>query len=182
MPPQTLQRVSAPRKFVRIALGRGSDGGFRESCFRPAIRERPLLPRKKATVYTFFVSKRRAKKELQTVQAFEKALGEEISLSSEFDLPMALISAYVEGGWVEDAVRQALNSLRTADLVAQPDLAELLIVLPNTPSGTARVVEERLDRAIPEATLGVEVYTRNDSAEDLLGRARAARKDSGTAP
>lgn len=93
-----------------------------------------------------------------------------------------LISAYAEGGWVEDAVRRALDSLRTADLVAQPDLAELLIVLPNTPSGTARVVEERLDRAVPEAILGITAYTRNDSAEDLLGRARAARKDSGTAP
>lgn len=122
------------------------------------------------------MGKKRARKELQSDEAFEKALREEIALSAEFDLPMTLISACVEGGWREDAVRRALDSLRAVDLVAQPDPDELLIVLPNTRAGIARVVEERLEKAVPEATLGVAPYARGNETGDLLEHARASRR------
>ncbi len=129
------------------------------------------------------MSKKRTRKELQTVEAFEKALEEEISVSAEFDLPMTLFHARVEGGWGEDAIRRALDSLRAVDLIALPDPVEILIVLPNTSAEVARVVEERLERAVPEATLGVAAYARGDDAGDLLERARTAlREDPGTAP
>jgi hypothetical protein len=119
---------------------------------------------------------KRARKELQTVEAFEKALREEISVSAEFDLPLSVLALIIKGGWEEGAVRQALDVLRTADLVAQPDSEELLVALPNTKAETALVVEERLRKAVPEATFGVAAYRRGDAAEDLLKRPRAAAR------
>ncbi len=122
------------------------------------------------------MSKKRTKKEIQSVQAFEKALGEEVSVSAEFELPLAVLVAGAKGEWEEDALRRALGTLRTADLVTKPDPSELLVALPNTGTAEARVVEERIREAVPEAALGVASYTRGDSAADLLKRARAARR------
>jgi PleD family two-component response regulator len=60
------------------------------------------------------------------------------------------------------------------DLVAQPAAEELLVALPNTGFADARVVEERLREAIPKATAGVARYRQDDTAQDLLERARKA--------
>lgn len=120
------------------------------------------------------MSKKRTKKELQTLEAFEKALREEVSISAEFDLPLAALALVVEGGWQEEDVRRALDALRAADLVAQPATEELLVALPNTRTADARVVEERLREAAPKVTVGVASYRRGDMAEDLLERVREA--------
>ncbi|MCA1716698.1 MAG: hypothetical protein LC781_07490 [Actinobacteria bacterium] len=120
------------------------------------------------------MGKKRPKKELQTLEAFEKALQEEVSVSAEFDLPLAALALIVEGGWQEEDIRRALDALRAADLVAQPAAEELLVVLPNTRTADARVVEERLREAVPKATVGVAPYRRGDTAEDLLERAQEA--------
>ena len=64
--------------------------------------------------------------------------------------------------------------MRVADLICQPDPAEMLVVLPNTKAQDARVVEERLRKAVPEAAFGVAVREGGDKAENLLKRARGA--------
>jgi hypothetical protein len=120
------------------------------------------------------VGKKRARKELQTLGAFENALREEVSISAEFDLPLAALALIVEGGWQEDDVRRALDTLRAADLVALPAGGEFLVALPNTRPADSRVVEERLRGTVPRATVGVASYRQGDTAEDLLERAREA--------
>jgi hypothetical protein len=120
------------------------------------------------------VGKKRTRKELQTLEAFKKTLWEEVSISAEFDLPLAALALVVEDGWREEYLRLALDALCTADLVALPAADELLVVLPNTTSADARVVKERLRGTIPRATVGVAAYRRGDTAEDLLERAREA--------
>lgn len=128
------------------------------------------------------MGKKRTRKELQTVEAFEKALREEVSVSNEFDLPLTVLALDIKDGWREEDVRRALAALRTADLVARPDLEELLVVLPNTKTADARVVEERLHEAVPKAAVGVAPYKLGDAAEDLLERARAAARQAAENP
>jgi hypothetical protein len=120
------------------------------------------------------VGKKRKIKELQTFEAFEQALREEISVSAEFDLPLTVLDVNVEGGWKEEDVRRALDTLRVADLVAHPDPEELLVALPNTVTAAAQVVEERLRKAVPVATFGIAPYRQGDRVEDLLKRAQSA--------
>jgi hypothetical protein len=116
---------------------------------------------------------RKTRKELQTVEAFEKALREEVSISTEFDLPLTVLALVIEDGWREENTRQALDVLRSADLVAQPDPGELLIALPNTKTTDTRVVEERLRQVVPKATIGVAPRRQDEkTAEGLLKRAR----------
>lgn len=128
------------------------------------------------------MGKKRTRKELQTVEAFEKALREEVSVSNEFDLPLTVLALDIKDGWREEDVRRALAALRIADLVARPDLEELLVVLPNTKTADARVVEERLHEAVPKAAVGAAPYRRGDAAEDLLERARAAARQAAENP
>jgi hypothetical protein len=116
---------------------------------------------------------RKTRKELQTVEAFEKALREEVSISTEFDLPLTVLALVIEDGWREENTRQALDALRSADLVAQPDPGELLIALPNTKTTDTRVVEERLRQVVPKATIGVAPRRQDEkTVEGLLKRAR----------
>ncbi len=119
------------------------------------------------------MGKKGTRKELQTVEAFEKALREEVPVSTDFDLPLTALALVIEDGWREEDVRRALAALRSADLVAQPGPEELLVVLPNTETGDARVVEERLREALPKAIVGVAPHGRSEAAEDLIRRAQA---------
>lgn len=120
------------------------------------------------------MGKKRTKKELQTTGAFEKALGKEVSVSAEFDLPLTVLALNVKGGWQEGDVRRALDALRTADLIAQSEELEILIALPNTAAADARMVEEKLRGTFPKATFVVAPYKRGYTAGDLLERARSA--------
>lgn len=122
------------------------------------------------------MGKKRTRKELQTVEAFEKALREEVSVSTDFDLPLTVLALIIEDSWREEDVRRALAALRTADFVVQPGPEELLVALPNTETGDARVVEERLREAVPKAIVGVAPYRRGEAVEDLLERAQAAAR------
>jgi hypothetical protein len=119
------------------------------------------------------VGKKRPKKELQTLEAFEKALREEVSISTEFDLPLTVLALVIEDGWREENTRQALDALRSADLVAQPDPGELLVALPNTKTTDARVVEERLRQAVSKAAIGIASRRQDEMVEGLLKRARS---------
>ena len=118
---------------------------------------------------------KKPKKELQDPEVFEGALREEISVSSEFVLPISVLALRLEGGWNDEATRRALDTLRTADLVCQSDLDEILVALPNTGMEGARVVEERLRAAVPEAAVGGAPFSRGDTVESLTKRARASR-------
>ncbi|PLS86550.1 MAG: hypothetical protein CYG60_06675 [Actinobacteria bacterium] len=115
---------------------------------------------------------RKVRKELQDPEVFEGALREETEISSEFALPISVLALRVEGGWSEEATRRALDALRTADLVCQPEPEETLIALPNTVTDDARVVEERLREAVPEAIVGIAPFARGDTVESLIERAR----------
>ena len=123
-------------------------------------------------MYTQPTMGKKVRKELQDPEVFEAALGEEISVSSEFMLPISLLALRVEGGWSDAATRRALDALRTADLVCRPEPEEILVALPNTVTDDARVVEERLRAAVPEAHVGVAPLAPGDTVESLLKRAR----------
>lgn len=116
----------------------------------------------------------RKQKELQTVEEFEGTLGEEISVSTEFDLPLSVLVAVMD--WTPESLRRALDALRTADLVARTAEDEIVIALPNTVSENALVVERRLRAAIPEAAVGVTTHRTGDTVPDLVSRARAAAR------
>lgn len=120
------------------------------------------------------MGKRRKKKELQSPEDFERVLGEEISVSMEFDLPLSVLVALAEKGWTPEATRRALDVLRTADLVTQPEPAQIAIALPNTGAKDARALERRLREAVPEAKVGITAHRMGDTVTDLLERARAA--------
>jgi hypothetical protein len=83
----------------------------------------------------------RTRKELQTLEALEKALLDEVSASAEFDLPLTALALVIEGRWQEEDIRRALDALPTAE--------ELLVALPDNMTADARVVEERLREALP---------------------------------
>ena len=123
-------------------------------------------------MYTQPIMGKKVRKELQDPEAFEGSLQEEISVSSEFVLPISVLALRVEGGWSDEATRRALDALRTADLVCQSEPDEILIALPNTETEDARVVEERLRAAVPEAAVGVAPFVRGDTVENLVKRAR----------
>ncbi len=105
-------------------------------------------------MYTPLGMGKKVRKELQDPEVFEEALREEISVSSEFMLPSSVLALRVGGGWSVEATRQALDALRTADLVCQPETDETLGALPNTKTDDACVVEERLRKAVPGAIVG----------------------------
>lgn len=108
-------------------------------------------------------------KELQSVDEFERELREEISVSIEFVLPLAIVLALnIKGGWEQGTVRRVFDFLRVADLVTRPGPEELLVALPNTTADDAWVVEERLCEAVPEATSGIATYREGDTGEYLL--------------
>ena len=111
------------------------------------------------------------RKELQILETFENIPRGEVSISAEFDLPLAALALVVEAGWQEEDIRRVLDGLRAAELVALP-AAEPLVVLPNSRIADARVVEERLRKAVPKTTVGVAPCRRGDAAEDLLERAK----------
>ena len=123
-------------------------------------------------MYTQPIMGKKVRKELQNPEVFEGALREEISVSSEFMLPISVLALRVEGSWSTEATRRALDALRTADLVCQLEPDEILIALPNTETEDAHVVEERLRAAVPEATVGVAPFAQGDAVEGLIKRAR----------
>ena len=116
------------------------------------------------------MGKKRTRKELQILETFENIPRGEVSISAEFDLPLAALVLVVEAGWQEEDIRRVLDRLRAAELVALP-AAEPLVALPNSRIADARVVEERLRKAVPKTTVGVAPCRRGDAAEDLLERA-----------
>lgn len=125
-------------------------------------------------MYTPLNMGKKIRKKLQDPEVFEGALREEISVSSEFVLPISVLVLRIEGGWSDGATRRALDALRTADLVCQPETDEVLIALPNTATDDARVVEERLREAVPEAAVGVAPFASGDTVEGLIKRARVS--------
>lgn len=59
------------------------------------VSDNPLkeeLPQSGASPYTDFMGRKRMRKELQTLEAFEKSLREEVSVSAGFDLPLAVLA------------------------------------------------------------------------------------------
>jgi hypothetical protein len=100
------------------------------------------------------VGKKRTRKELQILETFENTPRGEVSISAEFDLPLAALALVVKAGWQEEEIRRVLDGLRAAELVALPAAAEPLVALPNSRIADARVVEERLRKAVPKATVG----------------------------
>lgn len=125
------------------------------------------------------MSQRKVKKELDTPEEFEHALREELSVSADFDLPLSVLALRPrapQGEFAPEVVRSALDALRVADLICQPGPAELLVALPNTETEDARVVEDRLRKALPEAAFGIVHRAKDDAPGTLVARARAAAK------
>lgn len=116
---------------------------------------------------------RKVDKELQTFEVFETNLQEEISVTTDFDLPLSILVALIDGGWSEESTRSALDVLRVADLITATAPDEISIALPNTSTEDAQVVERRLRAAVPNARVGVTQHHTGDAVPDLLERARA---------
>ena len=112
--------------------------------------------------------------EPQSAGEFERALGEEVSVSAEFDLPLCVLVARSEHKWPPEAARQVVSVLRAGDLVAQPEPVEVIVALPNTEYTDAKVVEPRLRKALPGAAIGIAVHGPGDTVSDFLNRARSA--------
>lgn len=118
------------------------------------------------------MTERKIDNEPFSFEDFEKQLQEEISVTTDFDLPLSALVALVDGGWGEDSIQRVLGALRVADLTAAAAPEELAIVLPNTTAEDARVVERRLREAVPEAKIGITSHQMGDSAPVLVERAR----------
>jgi hypothetical protein len=124
---------------------------------------------------------RKVKKELDTPEAFERALREELSVSADFGLPLSVLVLRVKdprGSFEPETVRLLSQAVRVADLICQPDPSELLIALPNTEIGDARVVQARLRSTVPEAAFGRVHRAKGDAPATLLERARDAARAS----
>ncbi len=115
---------------------------------------------------------RKVKKELQTLEVFEKSLEEEISMTMDFDLSLSVLVVQRDDSWDEYSTRLALGALRVADLVTATTPEEIFIALPNTSTEDALIVAQRLREAVPEARLGITPHYTGDNAPDLLKRAR----------
>jgi hypothetical protein len=120
------------------------------------------------------MGKRSGPREPLSLASFERALEEEMSVSSEFDLPLTLMVVRVGGVLDAETTLRLLDTLRAADLVAIPSASELAVVLPNTTPDGAGALERRVRRVLPEAGIGLAVYEPNDDVSGLLGRARDA--------
>jgi hypothetical protein len=107
---------------------------------------------------------------------FERFLTEELSLAVEFDLPLTVVAARLEGGWNGESVRDALGVLRVADLTTLADPEHLVAFLPNTGAGGAGAVERRIEEILPEAEIGFASHLPGDTAPEMIER---ALEDSG---
>jgi hypothetical protein len=118
---------------------------------------------------------KRRKKEPLSLKFFERALKEEMALSSEFDLPLSLLIVRVEGGLDHETTRRLLGALRTAELATLPTPTELAVALQNTDLNGARALKRRLQKILPDADIGLATYEPGDEVSGLLERARGAR-------
>jgi hypothetical protein len=117
---------------------------------------------------------RRSPKEPLSLEFFELALEEDMSLSDEFDLPLTLMIVRAKEDLDRETTRRLLDVLRTAEPTTLPTPSELAVVLPNTSPEGARAVESRALKVLPGARVGLAVYQPGDAVPDLLGRARSA--------
>ena len=97
-----------------------------------------------------------------------------MSLSDTFDLPLTLMVVRARGDFDRETTRRLLDVLRTAEPATLPTPSELAVVLPNTGPDSARAVESRALKVLPDARVGLAVYQPGDAVPDLLGRARSA--------
>lgn len=112
--------------------------------------------------------------QVQSLRDFERALEEEISVSTQFGLPLCVLVAVLEDGWDPESENRAVRTLRVADLVARTEGSDLAVVLPNTGLENARKVERRLRGILPQAGIGISELKPGDNAADLISRARQA--------
>lgn len=115
------------------------------------------------------------RKELQGSREFERAVREEVQISSDFGLPLCALSLRLPGGLDAEIIRLLLDEIRVADLVTAASPDELAVVLPNTPPEEALRLEERLLATVPGAFAGLASYEPGDGPDTLLDRARKNR-------
>ncbi|HET7270476.1 MAG TPA: hypothetical protein VFI90_05255 [Rubrobacter sp.] len=109
-----------------------------------------------------------------SLESFELALKEDMSLSDEFGLPLTLMVLRANEGLDPQTIRRLLDVLRAAEPATLPTPSELAVALPNTGPDSARAVESRALKVLPDARVGLAVYQQGDAFPDLLGRARSA--------
>jgi hypothetical protein len=117
------------------------------------------------------------RKELQGLEEFERAVREEVQISSDIDLPLCALSLRLPDGSDVGLTRRLLDEIRSADLVTAGSSDELAIVLPNTTLEDVRRVEQRLREVSPEAAMGLVAYEPADTQKpSLITPGRAAGK------
>lgn len=109
-----------------------------------------------------------------SLKEFERALREEVSVSTDFGLPLSVLVARSQHKWTPENMRQIVGLLRKGDLITRPAPEEIVIALPNTMLDDAKVVERRLRKVLPESAIGIAFQEAGDTAHGLLYRARTA--------
>jgi hypothetical protein len=105
------------------------------------------------------------------LEAFERALEEEMSLSAEFDLPLTVLTVRAKTVLDAGKARRLLGVFRTAEFVTRRTSSELAVILPNTGPEGARAVERRVREVLPDADVGLATREPDDEVSDLLERA-----------
>jgi hypothetical protein len=118
------------------------------------------------------MERRRRPKEPVPLEAFERALEEEMALCAEFDLPLTLLVVRAKTGLDPETIRRLLGVFRTSEFVTRPTSSELAVILANTGPDGARAVERRVREVLPDAYVGLATRGPDDKASDLLERAR----------
>lgn len=111
-------------------------------------------------------------KRLLSLEEFEAAVEEEISVSRDYDLPLALVMLFLRRGWGDEDLNTALSTLRLADMACRTGPTELAVALPNTGEENAAVVAERLRCVLPEVEVKTADLQAGESAAELVERAR----------
>lgn len=114
------------------------------------------------------------RKQIQPLEDFERALQEEISVSTQFGLPLCVLVVALEGGWDRESEDRAAGTLRVADLASRAGSSDLIVLLPNTGMENARAVERRLRGLLSQAGVGISEFKTGDGASALISRARQA--------
>lgn len=102
-------------------------------------------------------------------------LGEEITVSSQFGLPLCILAVSPPDAASANPesleIRRLLDALRIADLATVSSLGELTVALPNTSPENASRIAGRLREAAPGSSIREAVYSPGDTPETLVQRA-----------
>lgn len=122
---------------------------------------------------------RKKREEPASPEEFLRALAGELSDSIRRDHPLSVLALRLYDSPPGESVRGVLDALRSTDLVCRPGPREVIVGLPKTTAKNARVVAARLREAVPGVAFGVATLEGDETAENLVEKARAGANAAG---